>query len=369
MPWQTPTLQELVTARVRDLNAAMPGADASLARNNLSPVAKMLAGGFYEIHRATEWAIAQRFILTCDDDQLDRHGAEMKPSVPRKPGSSASGLVEVTALSALTILTGAVLARSDDERFVVSSGIVLTSGATATIAVVAQVPGASGATSGGAVLSASSGVTGTATFIVSSAGFGGAADEESDGAYRTRLLFAKAFPEHGGAPGDWLRYTLAVPGVTRAFIDPLGAGRATVVVYPLFDGTRPNGIGLESDRLLVQSALDVARPGAGLPVVTLPVPRQINVRLAGVLPSTPEVRAAIEFEIMAAFASNSRVSGMSDPHLSMPFLAVPQVFSRSWIWQAVANASGEERHEVLAPSADVVLAIGEVPVPGTIIFE
>jgi uncharacterized phage protein gp47/JayE len=368
MPWQTPTLDELVSGTIRDINAEMPGADAALARNNLNPVAKVLAGGLHSINLFAAWAADQRFVLTCSAEFLDRHGAEMKPAVPRKGASSAAGAVTMSATSAVTLATGAILQRSDGEQFRVDAGAVAGSGASVTINVTAVKAGAASATLAAAPLTISSGLTGTATFAVGSGGLGGAADAESDASYRARLLFAKAFPEHAGAPADWLRYTLAVPGVTRAYIDPLAAGRGTVVVYPFFDLTRPNGIGLESDRLAVASALAVARPGAGLPVVRLPVAVAIAVTLSGVLPATPEVQSAIAGEIAATFARNSRPAGLSATHPSMPFLATPASFSRSWIWQAAANASGEERHSVTLPAADVTLTEGQVAVPGVISF-
>jgi uncharacterized phage protein gp47/JayE len=53
---------------------------------------------------------------------------------------------------------------------------------------------------------------------------------------------------------------------------------------------------------------------------------------------------------------------------SMPYLASPFSFSRSWIWQAVANASGEQRHKITAPADDVALAPGDMAVLGTVTF-
>lgn len=368
MPWQTRTPEQHFSDTIRDINAEMPGADAALARNNLHPVAKVVAGGSHSLDLRMAWTADQKFILTCADEFLDRHGAEMKPAVPRKAAAAATGPVTMTAASAVTLATGAILSRSDGEQFRVDAGVVAGSGASVTINVTAVKAGAASATLAAAPLTAASGLTGTATFAVGANGLGGAADAEANEPYRARLLFAKAFPEHGGAPADWLRYTLAVPGVTRAYIDPLAAGRGTVVVYPFFDLTRPNGIGLESDRPAVQSALTVAGPGAGLPIVRLPVPVAIPVTLAGVLPATPEVQAAIASEIAATFARQSRPAGLSAPHPSMPFLATPASFSRSWIWQAAANASGEERHSVTLPAADVALTEGQVAVPGAITF-
>jgi uncharacterized phage protein gp47/JayE len=206
------------------------------------------------------------------------------------------------------------------------------------------------------------------TAAVAASGLGAGADIEGNEAYRARLLFAKAFPEHAGAPADWLRYTLAVPGVTRAYIDPLAAGRGTVVVYPFFDLTRTNGIPLEADRVAVGNALQIARPGAGLPVVRIAEAVPINVTITDFSPNSPEVQAAAAAEIAATFARQSRPAGVATPHPSMPFLATPQVFSRSWIWQAAANASGEERHAISAPVSDQALTEGQVATPGTVSF-
>jgi len=368
MAWETPTLADLVTRQQRALAANLPGADATLARANLEPVSKVLAGGLYELHLAQAEAIAQRFVLTCRASFLDRHGAEMKPPVPRKPAASARGLVDIVALGPITLATGAVLARADGQSFTVDAGIVLDAAGSSVVAVTAQTPGVAGNAAPFAVLNAASGLTGTASFTVAAGGLGGGADPEQDAPYRARLLFAKAFPEHAGAPADWLRYTLAVPGVTRAFLDPLALGRGTVVVYPFFDEARANGTPLESDRLAVEQALAIAGPGAGLGVVRIATPVTVDVEVTGLSPATPEVRNAVVAELAFTFARQSRVAGLSDPHPSMPYLASAESFSQSWIWQAVANASGEQRHSIVTPAADIALTEGQTAVLGTVTF-
>jgi uncharacterized phage protein gp47/JayE len=366
--WQARTLKQLVTDCVRAINANLPGADAALARNNLKPMAKVIGGALNGLEAFAAFTADQKFVLTCHDDLLDRHGAEMKPAVPRKGAAPAHGPVTVTATSAISLATGAVLLRSDGAAFGVNAGIVLAGPGSATVQVTALLAGGAGATDAASPLSASIGLTGTATFAVGAEGLGGAADREQAAAYRARLLFAKAFPDHAGAPADWLRYTLAVPGVTRAFIEPLGHGRGTVVIYPFFDLTRPNGIPLESDRAAVRSALLVAGPGAGLPIVRMPAAVPINMVISGLLPNTPEVQSAVAAEIATSFFRNSRVAGAAEPHPSMPFLATPASFSRSWIWQAVANASGEQSHIVVTPNSDLALTSGQTAVPGTLAF-
>jgi uncharacterized phage protein gp47/JayE len=250
--------------------------------------------------------------------------------------------------------------------FFVEYGVSLVASVPASLSLVASEAGIAGNTDAGAVFSSVD--VPDAVIEVSAGGLGGGAALEDDESYRQRLLFAKAFPEHAGAPPDWLRYTLAVAGVTRAYIDPLGAGRGTVVVYPFFDLSRANGIPLDSDRVIVQGALDLARPGAGLPVVKIAVPVPVPITVASLSPDAPDVRQAIATEIAATFARQARVSGFAEAHPSMPFLATPQTFSRSWIWQAISNATGESSHILQAPTADLVLSEGEIAVPGAITF-
>lgn len=368
MAWQVRTIEQHVTDAVRAFDANLQGADAALQRNNLRPTAQVIGGGLFGLERFIAWGVDQKFILTCAPEQLDRHGAEMKPAVPRKQPAQAKGAVTVTASGAATLASGAVLTRSDGVQFSVDAGIVLAGAGTAQVAVTALVAGADGTSAAGTALSASSGLIGPATFAVTAGGLGGGADMEGHEPYRARLLFAKAYPDHGGATPDWHRYALAIPGVTRAFVEPLGHGRGTVVIYPFFDLTRPNGIPLESDRQIVETELRRVGPGAGLPVVRIAQAVPVDMVFSGLSPNTPEVQQAVAAETATIFFRNSRVAGSAEPHPSMPFLCTPEIFSRSWLWQAAANASGEHRHVLVSPSVDLALASGQTAVPGTITF-
>lgn len=368
MAWQVKTIDEHVTEAVRAFDGNLPGADAALVRNNLRPTAQVVGGVAFGLERFIAWGVDQKFIRDCAPEQLDRHGAEMKPPVPRKRAAQARGAVTVTATGAVTLATGAILTRSDGAQFSVDAGLVLAGAGTGTVAVTAVAAGGDGNTAALAALSASAGLTGPATFAVSAGGIGGGADVEGHEPYRARLLFAKAYPDHGGAAPDWYRYTLAIPGVTRAFIEPLGHGRGTVVIYPFFDLTRPNGIPLESDWQIVEQELRRVGPGAGLPVVRIAQAVPVNIVYSGLSPNTPEVQQAVAAEIATMFFVNSRVAGSAEPHPSMPFLCTPEIFSRSWLVQAAANATGEHRHVLVQPVADIGLASGQTAVPGTLTF-
>lgn len=367
MAWATPSLQSVITSVVRAFNAELPGADAALARNNLAPSAKVFGAGLHGVHVFADYAARQAFVLTCDADKLDRHGAQMKPPVPRKQAAPAAGVVTVSSLAGATVPAGAILlGAASGLQYQVLVGAVIAAAGSASITVQALVPGSDGNVDAGGALVVGSGITGLILAEAGADGLSGGADLEADDLYRRRLLFARAFPDHAGALPDYKRYATAVAGCTRVFLDEGALGRSTLVLYPLFDALPNSGIGSPGDLLRVANQIALRKAGGMLVSVRAPTPVVVPITITGLVPATPEVRLAAEQEIGFAFARNSRVSGSSLPHPSMDFLATPAAFSRSWIWQAVANATGEERHTVTLPASDIVLAPGEMAIPGPV---
>lgn len=367
MAWTTPTLSELVTRAVRAFSAHMPGADAALRRNNLNPVAKVVAGVHHGLHVHADYIARGRFVLTADGDLLDRHGAQMKPAVPRREAAPASGFVVATAPVTAQLFAGNTFTRSDGAVYTVSTGVVLVSGAPTNVQVVAVEPGAAGNTDAAAVMTTENGVAGIVA-EVGADGLTGGADLEGHETYRHRLLFAKAFPEHAGALPDFVRYVSEVAGVTRVFVEPGINGRATVGLYPLFDDTRANGIPSAGDLTRVSDHIADRAPGGVLAYVLAATTQAIDVTISGLSPDTPEVRLAVVEELRAMVASKGRVAGVSYSHPSMPFLASPVSFPRSWFWEAISSASGETSHVVTAPAADTAITAGAVPTLGTVSF-
>ncbi|MCW5690283.1 MAG: hypothetical protein KIT76_17200, partial [Pseudolabrys sp.] len=94
----------------------------------------------------------------------------------------------------------------------------------------------------------------------------------------------------------------------------------------------------------------------------------VDIEIAGLSPDNTAVREAVLVSLRDMFRRQSRVSGSNAEIGGMPYLATPASFSRSWIWQAVANASGEDRHAVTQPTDDVDLDSGEIAVMGSVTF-
>lgn len=367
MAWQTPTLAALITQAVRSFASHMPGADAALRRNNINPVAKVIAGVMHGIYGYADWIARGRFVLTADGDLLDRHGAQMKPAVPRRQASPATGILLVTAPETAQIFAGTEFTRSDGAVFVADLGALLVSGAETAVAVTASVAGSNGNSDAAAALTTVSGVAGIVA-EVGPDGLSGGAEIEDDETYRHRLLFAKAYPEHAGALPDFIRYVTEIPGVTRVFLEPGYNGRATVGIWPLFDETNANGIPAPGDLDRVEDHLSDRKPGGVLTYVLAANQHVINVTVSGLSPDTPDVRLAVTEELRAMIVRKGRVAGAAAPHPSMPFLATSLAFARSWFWEAVSSATGETSHIITAPAADPVIPAGSMPVLGTVTF-
>ena len=244
----------------------------------------------------------------------------------------------------------------------------LTGAGSVSVPVAAIVAGKAGNFIAGTPLAAVSGLTGAATFAVDSNGLGGGADLESDDLLRGRVLFRKRNPPQGGAPADYVGWAMEVPGVTRVFVERLWSGAGSVRVFPLTDGLTVNGIPTAGTITAVQAVMAVKAPAGAAVTVTAPTAQAINITVTSLSPNSTAVQTAVVAEIADTFRRLGKVAGGDTATAGLPFLATAQTFSRSWLWQAVANAAGEERHTLTTPSADVTITAGNIPVPGTITF-
>jgi uncharacterized phage protein gp47/JayE len=94
----------------------------------------------------------------------------------------------------------------------------------------------------------------------------------------------------------------------------------------------------------------------------------VDITISGLDPNTTTEKEAVRSSLREAFNRLSRVAGSDTPNGGMPFLATPTSFSRSWIWQSIANTTGEERHIVDIPEEDVSLTTGQIAVLGNVTF-
>jgi uncharacterized phage protein gp47/JayE len=372
-----PTLRDLTERSRRSFRANLPGSDAWLWPNNVYASAKVLAGMVFEVFGFADYIYRQRFAGLADSENLDLHGQEF--GLARRPAAPARGYVTLTAAAGVTVDAGARFSRTDGVEYGATVPAYLPAAGTLDVEVVAASDGKTTNAEGGTPLTIVSGVTvtsGDVLAVVASDGIAAGADVEPDGAewttdlgtFRGRILFRKRNPPHGGAPSDYVMWAAEVSGVTRVFVERLWNGAGTVRVFVVMDELYANGIPPAGEIDRVADHVALVQPAAAIVTFAAPIPKVIDVRISGLSPDTIVLREAVLAELRAAFRRLSRVAGADQPRGGMPYLATPVSFSRSWAWQAVANASGEERHEIVAPPADVTLLPGEMPVLGTVTF-
>jgi uncharacterized phage protein gp47/JayE len=369
-----PSLKDLVERARARFEANLPGSDAHIWPNNLNPTAKVIGGMTHEVFGFADYIQRQKFALTADSENLDLHGAEL--GLARRPAAPARGVVTVTADDAVTIAVGAVFSRSDGIDYLATAGGALTGAGTIDVDVVASTDGQATVAIAGTALEIASGVVtnGTAAAAVGSAGIVNGVDVEDDETFRARILFRKRNPPMGGSAADYVQWAGEVSGVSfdgnrpTVFVERLWAGPGTVRVFPLMFDLYADGIPQAADVTRVSDYLAAVQPAGAVVTVAAPIAKPIAITIDGLSPDRTDVRLAIAAELRDAFRRLGRVAGVDRNIDGMPFLAYPTSFSRSWIWQAVANASGEQRHTIVAPDADVALDAGEYPTLGTITF-
>jgi uncharacterized phage protein gp47/JayE len=294
----------------------------------------------------------QAVIDRADTAHLDRWGASY--GLARKPAQRASGMVALTGPTGQVIPASTLLLGSDGSEFITLVSTTIVDGG-AMVAVQARQAGLAGNTQAGSILSLSIPIGNVATGTVAAEGLTGGAERERDDPYRARLLDRLRRPPHGGNANDYVQWALELPGVTRAWVNPLEAGPGTVTVRFVMDETYPEGIPTSADVAAVQAYIDRLdrRPVTAAVEVLAPVPKPLNVMVGQLAPNTPEVQSAIGAEL-ADLIRRERAPGGAI-HLSM-------------IWEAVAIATGERSHRILAPTADVTHAAGEIATLGAITF-
>ena len=358
MVWPVRSLGE-ISARVRGaFREWLPGTDTGLATNFITVLTKVLAalGHEYELRQA--YLARQLFIRSASGAWLAQHCADV--GIYRKQAAAASGAILGEATADTTYPAGI--------RFV-SGGHAYTSTLPATsdgsgdivIVVSADTKGAATNRSAAATLSLADPVLwpglGSA-FLVDADGLGGGADVETDDSLRARGLQRKQNPPKGGSLSDYERIARAVPGVLQAWAFRRPDAPGFIAVLFLFAG-RTDFIPLTSDVEAVQAAIDAERLiRVDDSVAVAPVARPVNVSITGLSTDSSTVRAAIEAGIRAMFLARCKPGITGDTF----------TLSKSWIAEAISTATGEERHVLAAPAADITLTGGQFPTLGTMIY-
>ena len=347
MPFTRPTLPQLIERNITDLESRLPGTDARLRRSNLNVLARMMAGAVHGLYGAMDFIALQVFPDTAEAEYLDRWASIW--GITRKAAAKAQGPITLTGLTGSIVPAGTVLTRSDSAEFTVDANTTLVAG-TATAQVTASVAGAAGNTAAASALSFVSPVAGVNTAAVVAAGaLVNGSDMETDDGLRDRLVARIQDAPHGGADFDYVNWAKEVAGVTRAWVYPQELGAGTVTVrFVRDDDASPIPDGAEV--AAVQSYINARRPVTAVVTVAAPTAVALNFTI-GVTPNTAAVKTTVEAELRDLIRREAVPGG---------------TLLLSHIREAISLAAGETNYTMTAPTADVVLTLGQLTTFGAI---
>jgi len=349
MPFDRPTLATLVGRAQADIESRLQGTDAALRRSLAGVLARMDAGLVHGLYGYLDWLALQVMPDTAEQEHLERWASIW--GVRRKGASAATGMVTCAGSAGAMLPLGTLFQRADGVQYAATTDVLFGSAA-AGVPVRAVVAGSAGNLDPGGALQLVSPVLGVAAQGTTT-GLSGGADEESDAAFRTRLLARIGNAPHGGDASDYITWALEVSGVTRAWCNPREMGAGTVTVRFMMDGTYDDGVPTPDDVVRVKAHIDANRPVTAEVFVVAPTPVPLDARVA-ITPDTPAVRIAVEASWRAAIVRDAVPGGTI--HLSR-------------LREAVSIAAGEFDHVLLQPVADVAAAAGSIIVPGTLTWE
>lgn len=368
MTFSLPTISDTVRRARLAFRSELKGSDATIWPNNLYATAKVIGGAMKGLFDRLDIVARDIHAHTAGLDGVLRHATEF--GLTRQPAAPAAGDVIVTTSGPSLIARGATLLRSDGVAYIAAAARTTQGSETYRLPVAAVLAGAAGNLEPDAALTPDDGTQGAIdSVVVAEAGLRGGADPEDIGtSLRARVLFRKRNPIHGGAPADYVTWAGEVAGVTRVFVARRPFGRGTTAVYPMMDGTRPNGIPLAADIVRIAEHVDLFAPSDAEVFVTAATPFPIDVTLSRLVPNTAAVQAAIRIELADMLLRRGRVAGADPGHPALPFLTTPLTIQSDWIGEAISQAAGEDSHSVAGPTAPIAIPAGHLPVLGALVF-
>lgn len=341
MPFNRPSLTQLIERARADLDAWLPGADSRLRAAVLDVLVRMHSGGMHGLYGYLDYLSEQIIPDTADAEHMARWASIW--GIQRKSAIAATGTATGTGTNGTIIPGATVLVRADGARFLTNAAAVVVLGIVS-VAVTAEDAGAIGNCPTGQALTLASPIAGIASqMTVASPGLSGGTAEEADAELLARLLLRIRNPPHGGNATDYKQWALAVPEVTRAWVYPNWLGAGTVGVAFVIDG-RVDPIPLPADVTAVQTAIDADRPVTASVTVFAPIAVPLTVSIAA-QPPTPEVEATITAELRDLLFREAEPGG---------------VLLVSHIREAISIAPGEYDHVLISPIANLQAGAGEM---------
>jgi uncharacterized phage protein gp47/JayE len=347
MPFERPTLPELIDQGASELESRLPGVLARVRRSLVGVINRVVAGGLSALYKYAEFLNRQAWPDLAEGDYLDDHGSRW--GIPRTPAAPATGTVRFTGVDGTAIPIGTSVQRADGQGYLTTVVGAIAAGQ-AIVAVQAVTAGQASNAAVNSALTLSSPLAGVAAAATAYTELSGGADIEADEEYRSRILARIRKPPQGGCHDDYIEWAKQVPGVTRVWVYPGEQGPASVVVRFTRDDDLAGAIPDAGEVAAVQAHLDPLRPVTAALTVVAPIADPLNFTIAA-LPNTAAVRAAVQAELTDLIRREAEPGG---------------TLLLSHLREAVSTSAGEFDHNMTVPAANVVSPAGHISTMGVI---
>ena len=352
MPFNRPSIDDLVRRGSADVAARLPGTEPLLRRSVVGGVVRVVSGAHHELYGYVGWVARSVFADTAEGPELERQASIW--GVSRIEAIEASGTMTVTGTTGAAVPVDSVWRRGDGAEYRVTAAAVLAAG-TAAVSVEAREPGRAGNAAIDVKLSVVSPLPGVVSESTVSVAVAGGADAESDDGLRARLIERIQNPPRGGAASDYRFWAKSAhPDVTRRWVRPLAGGLGTVTVYFMTDDATANGIPIAAAVATVNGYIDARRPVTAAVTVSAPVAVALDVTIDMLDPDTLAVRAAVEAELADLIVREAEPGG---------------TIRVTHIAEAISSAAGEIDHVLVRPAANVAHNANQIAVPGTVTWQ
>lgn len=318
------------------------------------------------------WILRQVFPDTADDLYFWKWAAKF--GITQKPAVPWQGTYTFTGTNGSTVPDNTELQRADGQLYNTDGAGTIALGV-CTVALIAQEASVASSCDDGQVLSLAGPVVGVDTdgAVVSTTIAGSDVETKDEGL--ERLLFRLSNPPRGGGPGDYKRWALEVPGVTRAWCQPLGMGAGTVIVRFMMDvaeagnGGFPvgtDGVAAAETRAAVATGDQLAvanyiygdvntarQPVGALVYAVAPIADVIAFTIAHISTVSADVKAAINVAIDGVFLEFGVPGGVID---------------LSDLEAAMAAVPGTEGFVIVIPADNITLPAGNLPKRGVVTY-
>ncbi len=361
MALNRPALQEIIDRVSADIKSAITGATPLVTRSVLQVLARVFGAAVHLLYAYADNLVLQFFASTAVGTFLDLIGLEI--GLPRTAAAKATGTGEATGVALTVIPAGTQWQSPDGLIYVTDVEETIEIGGTVNVEITAQTAGVDHNDIAGVVLTIVTAIGGVdSDLTIDSDAITGGTDLESDDDYRERILLRKRNPPQGGSVTDFEQWTLEVAGVTRAWIVSEYNGPGTVGVFFVRDNDVsifPDAAEIAEVEAHIIEHDDAAGNTIGIPVtaepglfVFAPTPKSVDFSI-NLFPNNTTVQAAITSELQDLIDDEGGPT---------------ETLFRSRISEVISRATGEERHVLTVPAADVAMASNELAQLGTVTF-